>query len=485
MLFLQKIGTMNYHHILRASMMLVTVAMVLFTSCKKDPDPDPDVPQDIIILNKWIMDVMSDVYLWEEFIPPLNPNKEPDPKEYFYKLLYTEDRDSWISDDSEEHMASFDGVETTTGMSANPGLITETQIISIVEYVTPDSPAEDSGVVRGDIIMTINGQSLTVDNYRDLYTQSTATFEFGNWDGVSMQSNGKEVTLARVVLNQNPVVHSEIIDYQGQKIGYFVYTQFTSGQTDEWLIELNNVFDNFKSAGVSDVILDLRYNGGGYLDISAHMASTLGKVTAMQNNEVYLKFVWNDGYNEYWKGQDLDQDGHADGDDSEQLVIRLPDCDCNLNLSRVYFLTTERTASASESLMVGLYPYSDVVQIGTKTYGKCYASFTFEDTHEPKRHTWALQPIVLKYANANGYTDFVTGITPDYFVEEYLLDLEQFGSFNDPFLAKALEDITGIAPVAKKSVRPEVDFHLLPRPRKRVPERIMDWPDKSGKRVLF
>ena len=52
-------------------------------------------------------------------------------------------------------------------------------------------------------------------------------------------------------------------------------------------------------------------------------------------------------------------------------------------------------------------------------------------------------------------------------------------------LGKALEDITGITPVAKKSVRSEVDFHPLPRSRKRVPERIMDWPDKSGKRVLF
>ncbi len=70
-------------------------------------------------------------------------------------------------------------------------------------------------------------------------------------------------------------------------------------------------------------------------------------------------------------------------------------------------------------------------------------------------------------------------------MEEYLLDLEQFGSFNDPFLAKALEDITGITPVVKKSVRSEVDFYPLPRSRKRVPERIMNWPDKSGKRVLF
>ncbi len=154
-------------------------------------------------------------------------------------------------------------------------------------------------------------------------------------------------------------------------------------------------------------------------------------------------------------------------------------------MSRVYFLTTEGTASASESLMVGLYPYIDVVQIGTKTYGKCYASFTFQDTNEPKKHNWALQPIVIKYANAEGYTDFVNGITPDLFVEEQLLSLEPFGSTLDPFLAKALEDITGVAPVVKKSVQPEVDFFPLPRPRKRIPEWILEWPEEATKRVLY
>ncbi len=68
---------------------------------------------------------MDEVYLWEKFMPPLNPNLEPDPKAYFYKLLYEDDRDSWISDDYEAHVASFDGVETTTGMTTNPGLITD------------------------------------------------------------------------------------------------------------------------------------------------------------------------------------------------------------------------------------------------------------------------------------------------------------------------------------------------------------------------
>ena len=198
-----------------------------------------------------------------------------------------------------------------------------------------------------------------------------------------------------------------------------------------------------------------------------------------------MKLVWNDLYNQFWKEYDLDDDGNPDGEDSQQLVIKLPDSDRNLNLPRVYFLTTDGTASASESLMVGLYPYTDVVQIGTRTYGKCYGSITIDDTENPKRHNWAMQPIVIKYSNAEGFTDFVDGITPDYYVDEYLLELVPFGSLDDPMLAKALEDITGVAPAAKKSAERFREIDLLPVPRKRIPERVIDWPEKPGKRTLF
>ncbi len=130
--------------------------------------------------------------------------------------------------------------------------------------------------------MTIDGQLLTADNYYDLYFRSTATFGFGVWDGTRMQPNGKVITLSRIEFNQNPVIYSDVIEYEGEKIGYLVYSQFTPGQSGEWLTALDNVFDEFKTAGVTEVVLDLRYNPGGYLDISAHMASTLGSAAAMQ-----------------------------------------------------------------------------------------------------------------------------------------------------------------------------------------------------------
>ncbi|MCK5135105.1 MAG: hypothetical protein KAR19_04895 [Bacteroidales bacterium] len=466
------------------ALLFLSIGILMFIfSCQREPDHVQ--PEEIRILNNWIWDGMNDVYLWEKHIPDLDPDIQPDPEAFFYKLLYTEDRNSWIVDDYEELIAMFDGVELTTGASARPGMISETQVISIIEFVTPKSPAADSGIKRGNIIYAIDGQTLTPDNYYQLYNQTTATLEFADWDGSGVVPNGRKITLTAVQLNQNPVIYREVILYEGKKIGYFVYTQFTDGQSNEWYHELNTVFEEFRSAGVSDVVVDLRYNRGGSLDLSAYMASTLAPSSAMNNRETYVRMVWNDYYNDFWTEYDLDEDGKPDGIDSEQLVIKLPDSEFNLNLSKVYFLTTDITASASESLITGLYPYTDVVQIGDTTYGKCYGSITIDDWADPKRHNWAMQPIVLKFSNADGYTDFIKGLPPDFPMEENLLAAKPFGSLSDPFLATALEQITGVVPDMKKSVPVETGFIAMPVPRKPTVERMIKWPEKPGRRELY
>ncbi|MCK5694508.1 MAG: hypothetical protein KAI08_16705 [Bacteroidales bacterium] len=451
-------------------LVVALIVLVAIPACEKETNNGSDLPKETLILNNWIWEGMNEVYLWEAYIPDINWREEPDPMAFFHKLLFEEDRNSWIVDDYEKLAAMFDGVETATGMSADPQLYTENQIVYFVEYVTPGSPAANSGIMRGDIIYTIDGQLLTKDNYRDLYYQTTANFGFADWDGDAMVPNGTEISLTAIQLNQNPVIHDEVIDYQGQKIGYLVYTQFTTGQQGEWLAELEGVFEEYKSVGVSDVVVDLRYNPGGSLDLSAYMAASLAPVAAMEDTAVFVNLVWNDLYNNYWAGADLDNDGAADGLESYQLRIRLPQSNLNLNLSTVYFLTTKGTASASESLMSGLYPYMNVVQIGTTTYGKCYASITVDDWEEPKRHNWAMQPIVIKYANAAGFTDFVDGIAPDYQVEDNLLYAKPFGSLEDPLLAKALEEITGVSPLVKKSIGPDTRFQSMPVPRKPIAE---------------
>ena len=471
------------------NLLFVAVALLFTVSCEKepepDPDPDPGISNEILTINNWIWEGLNDLYLWEEFIPNLDPDLQKNPEAFFYKLLYSADHDSWIVDDYEALLARFEGVELATGISMSAGILQSNQVVGVVEFVSPGSPAEDSGVVRGDVIVTIDGKYPTRDDYFDLYYQNTATFGFGSWDGTRMVLNGKTAKLTATELSQNPFVHREVIDYQGKKIGYFVYTSFTPGPNDEWLEEINTVLGEFQTAGVSEVIVDLRYNGGGYMYVTAQMASILGPASAVANHSILASQVWNDGYTQYWKESDLDNDGQPDGDESGRLLIRLPDSDLNLNLSNLYFLTSPNTASASELLMVGLDPYMNVVQVGDTTYGKCYGSVTVDDWANPKRHNWAMQPIVLKYSNAIGYTDFVDGIPPDFYEVEDWPFFEPFGSVDDPLLAEALTQITGVAPATKKSAFAKPGVKLLTQPRKQIPEQLINLPDKPGSTVIF
>lgn len=464
---------MKKHIAIPALLVLTLFSLVLMSACEKDPD----LPRETLVLNNWIWEGMNDFYLWEAHIPSLNPNVEPDPLDFFDKILYKDDRDSRIFEDYEKAQAVLDGVEVATGMSVYPMMYTETQVVAFVQYVVPGTPAADSGISRGDIILTIDGQNLTKTNYYSLYYQNSANFGFGEWDGNSINPNGTEITLFASVLELNPVLYDEVIEYQGQKIGYLVYTLFSNGENGKWLPGLNGVFEKFRSEGVNDVVMDLRYNPGGDLALTAYIASTLGPASAMEDSAVFVDMVWNERYNEYWAEADLDKDGKADGLDSDQLRFRLPNSDLNLDLSQVYFLTTGGSASASESLMVGLYPYMDVIQIGTTTYGKCYASIMVSDWEDPKRHNWAMRPIVIKYSNAEGYTDFVNGIEPDHVVQDNLLYAKPFGSLEDPLLAKALEEITGVSPLARKSVQAETSFKPFRIPLKQVTELKLELPE--------
>ena len=156
------------------SLYYIFAASIFLFSCErfKPFDPNkPDLSEEVLILNNWIWEEMNDVYLWADELPDLDPEYQEDPHKYFYDLRNSKDRESWIVDDYDAHIARFHGVSTSKGMSAQPGLMDSTQVISIVEYVTPDSPAANAGVQRGDIIITINGQSLNRDNYYPLYNQ--------------------------------------------------------------------------------------------------------------------------------------------------------------------------------------------------------------------------------------------------------------------------------------------------------------------------
>ena len=177
-------------------------------------------------------------------------------------------------------------------------------------------------------------------------------------------------------------------------------------------------------------------------------------ITGQFVGEVFSKEIWNSKMNELIKEEYPQrlENLFTDKTDSEDNPISLP----GLNMSEVYFITSQSTASASELLINGLKPYINVIQIGDVTLGKNVGSITLYDyidnnslTKNPN-HNYAMQPIVLKIANSEGNADFVNGLLPDRSIKEDKFNLGIIGDVNEPILSETLSRINGSSKKVKK-----------------------------------
>lgn len=448
-----------------------SVLIFSLSSCDRDEEEmitpsTQEQEEETILLNNWIYEIMRDYYFWNENVtfPSASYSSAED---YFYSLLNSEDEFSYITDDYQELVEEFSGVYTSLGFSPDFGLLpASNQVFMVVEYVYPDSPAGRAGLQRGDIILEIDGQPMTTDNYYDLYAQNQYTVTLGNYDGTNITLTDNTIDLAAEVIQTDPVLHKEVKTYSDAKVGYLVYTEFISGDNDQWLNSLGEALDALSREGVSELVVDLRYNPGGEIGAAQYLASALAPSSVVANKEVLVKFEYNEGLENAIRIQE--------GPESESLVNRLRANDHQLNLNRVIFLTASGTASASELLINGLEPYLEVVMIGEPTVGKFYGSWVIPDTEEPARHKWAVMPVVMKYANANGVTDFKDGLMPDYLIEDNLLNAPPFGDESDPMLSRALSLITS-----------EVNARKAVTAGKGIPYTQLKNPEKERKSRLF
>jgi carboxyl-terminal processing protease len=436
--------------------------IIFLPNCKKDlNDPDEGDTTDIIseatkYINNWIWEVMNEVYLWEVYIPNLDPDLEPDPENFFEKLLYSKDRFSWISDDYEGLMDQYYGVAKSTGYSPAFGRFSNTNgVFIIVEYVYPDSPADKAGLKRGDIILQINGVDLTMGNYLNLYNSVSQTVTLGYFNGSSIGLTDTKISMTAEEIALDPSIYHEIKEIGGHKIGYLVYVEFTSGKDREYLTSLEEIFQAFSAAGITDLIVDFRYNPGGDVDAAGFFASAIAPPGVVQAHEVLVRFEYNSLYTNYFINKE--------GTDSPNLVYKFSDTANYINLSEVYFLTTGGTASACEFTISGLYPYMNVVLVGENTYGKYTGAWIIPDLEDPPRHNWALVPTVMKYANKDGFTDFDDGLIADIEVEDDIFNAVPFGNLNDSVLYKAVEAIVGAdqMPAKKASTIKHVPYEKL------------------------
>jgi C-terminal processing protease CtpA/Prc len=322
------------------------------------------------------------------------------------------------------------------GFSPAYGVFTNNDnLFAIVEYVYPGSPAELAGLVRGDIILKINGEELNESNYLNITSNDGFSVGLGEFNGRNIVPSNQILSINSGVIDLDPVIHYEVKSISGIKIGYLVFVDFISGENDKWLNSLDNALSSMMAENISELVLDLRYNPGGEVLVAEYLASSLAPQNVVNNKDILVKFEYNDNLNDYFTSRQ--------GESSPNLVSRFSQPKNNLNLNELYVLTTGSTASASELVINGLKPYMNVTMIGEPTFGKFYGSYVLFDENDPPSHNWAIAPVVLKYANANGVTDFVNGLSPDIFLQDDLLNAREFGDESDPMLATALSIIMG------------------------------------------
>lgn len=413
-------------------------------SCKVKTDPTPSNTDNANeAVNAWVYDNLKYWYLWTDQMPAKKTTNDS-PDKYFYTLLNdypNTDRFSWIQESSEELTNSLNGINKVFGMKYTIYYLdnTQTTVGFFITYIIKGSPAEKAGLKRGDIILTINGTQLDKNNYSTLTTAETATFGLGKVASGVFSLTGTTVQVTKAEIQDNPVHYWTVFEKGNKKIGYLVYSQFISTFDSN----LRQVFGEFKSKGVNELVLDLRINPGGYISSADVLASLI--VKNLNTDNVIHTDQWNANVTKDHPTYANPTKFRAEGN--------------NLGtLSRVYVLTSNGTASASELVINGLRPYMDVILIGAHTYGKNVGSVTITDSQN--RWKWGMQPIVLKTVNSKGESNYGTkaGFTPDYEVADNVIPFKAWGDESETLLKKALELITGqvatqqIAPNARVSI---------------------------------
>ncbi|HEX2532230.1 MAG TPA: S41 family peptidase [Chitinophagaceae bacterium] len=374
------------------SILLAALLATSLFSCKKDTDtlapetpvapPATDKMKDSVAL------IARDLYLWYDQIPAgFDPQSYDDPNEIMTALRQysTEpgftgpvDRWSFAMD-----QAAWDDI--SSGISGDFGLgVFFRQATDLrVKHVEAASPAGRAGIRRGWRIKAINGNTGISSSNTDfvvetVFNSSSTKFTFEKPDGST-----SDITLNAATYREQPVVLDTVYSVGGKKAGYFVFNSFL-GDTTQIYNEFNRVFNRFAGAGVTDLIVDLRYNGGGYVSVQSKLANYL--VPASGNGGLMMRQQFNNRYSEFNEDENFRKLG-------------------NLNVNRIFFIVSKSTASASELLINNLQPYVDIQVVGpASTYGKPVGYFPIPVGN------WYIFPVSFRTVNKSGQGNYFGGI---------------------------------------------------------------------------
>ncbi|HLA76749.1 MAG TPA: S41 family peptidase [Vicinamibacteria bacterium] len=334
--------------------------------------------------NAFVRDTMKDIYLWYRELPDLDPAAYDSPEAYLEAMRYQryDTHFSFITGKEEDKAYYSDSQFVGMGIGTSQTSSSELRI----SQVFPDSPASEAGLSRGDYVLTINGKAVA-----DLIR----TGEIGNAFGPSevgvavdlvwrdMDGRQKSATLKKRLVTIPTVSMTKVYDLGNRRVGYIFFRNFVKPSVDA----LDRAFGELGDQGVSELVLDLRYNGGGMTSVALHLGGLIGGVRT--KGEVFTKF------------------SHNDKNKSKDTTDRFEDPAKALDLSRLTVITTDGSASASEAVINGLEPFIPVTVVGDTTYGKPVGQYGYNFCDK------VLYPVSFKVVNARDQGDYFDGIPVD------------------------------------------------------------------------
>ena len=448
--------------------LIVATAFLGLLSCtpKEDPTPNPTPtpepgPEPVAVTkpskeiqqaDQFAIDMLSSYYLWSAEVKKNLARLDPDTcmtpipvvKEVRYHKGDSE-IDHWtqLTKDLGSMTSSVQGLGLSYGYGLQPYWAdnTQTTIVMVVQYVNKGKPADKAGLKRGDVIWTLDGKDITLSNYYDAYDSKSVTL------GVGLNPNSlKSVSMTANTDWEDPVIVSKTFDIDGKKVGYLFYSAFDLESAGT----LPGVFRQFKADGISELIIDLRYNGGGYGFTECELASMIAPPANVAAGDVFQTEVYNAMLTEAWKDDDFNTYFHTKYEaKSGETVIKEDVSDANPGISKLYAIVTGGSASASEGLIVGLGPYMNITLIGERTYGKYCAGYMLspEDLYGKNSSydyteitKWGMYVMVSMFADKNGKNAAQpNGIPVNLKASDDVLDGYQLGDENESMLKVALK----------------------------------------------
>ncbi len=379
---------------------------IFLISCEVDDKPEVYEEGSNKYTNDWIYNQMKKYYKWNETMPDKG-DLAINPKEYFNRLLNKSDLYSYaVNPNLPETVPQ--SLHRNFGFDIS-FVEYQSKIYGVILYALEGSPAKNYGLSRGQLITDINGEELNFNNYEKIY-KSIITVNHLDLKVVSYSketgfSKAKSVSLSQGFSFSQPI-SPKVFTNNNTKIGYVEIPHFDVGQAKLF----QQIFQELKNQNITELVLDLRYNGGG--DVSSATALSIIIAPNIKASDLFIQFEGNKN------GGLVKQSFQQALESNERNVSFEVLKNAHPDIKRLYILCGKRTASASEIMINNLRPFMEVITIGEKTVGKDVAGFPIEDDRIPNTKGWILYPSIYKLFNAKHEGDYSSGINPSIAVDE-------------------------------------------------------------------